>query len=100
MTNILTKSLALILLVTVTVIECQVTLNRNQLATWLPSYSNEITLSLESRNIFLIDINTFSGLSNLKNLYLFYNLLTNIDSATFSGLSNLQYLNLHYNLLH
>ncbi len=71
MANILIKGLTLILIVTVTVIECQVTLNRNQLASWIPSYSNEITLSLESRNISLIDINTFSGLSNLKNLNLY-----------------------------
>ena len=77
MANIFIKGLTLIILfVTVTVIECQVILTRNQLATWIPSYLTATSIDLVRRNISLI------------------------DSATFSGLSNLQYLNLHYNLLH
>ncbi len=52
MANILNKGLALILLfVTVTVIECLVILNRNQLATWLPSYSTATSIDLSRRNI-------------------------------------------------
>ena len=66
MTNILIKSLALILLVAVTVIECQVILNRNQLATWIPSYLTSTSIDLSRRNISLIDTATFSELSNLQ----------------------------------
>ena len=93
MANILNKGLALILLyVTVSVIECQVTLNRNQLATWIPSYLTATSISLTYKNISLIDSATFSGLSNLQYLYLNDNLLTNLDSNTFSGLTNLNHL--------
>ena len=67
MANILNKGLTLILLfVTVTVIECQVTLNRNQLATWIPSYLTATSITLTHRNISLIDTATFSELSNLQ----------------------------------
>jgi Leucine-rich repeat (LRR) protein len=92
MANMLIKSLALILLVTVTVIECQVILNKNILATWIPSYFTTVSFYLVSRDLSLIDSATFSGLSNLKNLYLDRNKLTHLDPATFSGLSNLQHL--------
>ena len=66
MANILIKSLALILLVAVTVIECQVILNRNLLASWIPSYLTATTIDLTRRNISLIDTATFSELSNLQ----------------------------------
>ncbi len=98
MANILIKGLTLIiLLVTVTVIECQVILNRNQLATWIPSYLTATTMDLTFKKISLIDTATFSGLSILQALYLHYNLLTNIDSNTFSGLTNLYFLRLAWN---
>jgi Leucine-rich repeat (LRR) protein len=95
----LIKSLALILLVTVTVIESQVTLNRNQLASWIPSYLTTVSVYLVSRDVSLIDSATFSGLSNLKNIYLDRNKLTRLDPTTFSGLSNLQHLYLTSNSL-
>ncbi len=99
MANIFVKVLALILLVTATVIECQVILNRNQLATWLPSYLTATSIDLVRRSISLVDSATFSGLSNLQIIYLQYNLLTNIDSNTFSGLTNLNTLDLGANKL-
>jgi hypothetical protein len=77
MANILVKGLTLILFVTVTVIECQVILNRNQLATWIPSYLTATSMNLTYRSISLIDSFTFSGLSNLQHLYLHSNSLTN-----------------------
>jgi Leucine-rich repeat (LRR) protein len=99
MANILFKSLTLILFVTVTIIECQVILNRNQLASWIPSYLTDTTISLKFRNISLVDSATFSGLPYLRNLYLNPNSLTQIDSNTFSGLTNLLGLDLGANKL-
>jgi Leucine-rich repeat (LRR) protein len=99
MANVLNKCLTLILLVSVTAIECQVVLNRNQLATWIPSYLTDTSMNLNSRSISLIDTATFSGLSNLKNLYLDRNKLTHLDPDTFSSLSNLQHLYLKFNSL-
>ncbi len=66
MENIFIKGLALILLfVTVTVIEFQVILNRNQLETWIPSYLTDILIILPSKNISLIDTDLFFGLTKL-----------------------------------
>jgi hypothetical protein len=64
--NIL-KSLVLVVSITID-IECQVLLNRDQLAAWYPSYSTAVTIDVHDRSISLIDVGTFSGLSKLGSL--------------------------------
>ena len=51
------------------VIECQIVLNRNQLAAWEPYYLTTTRMVLDGKNISSIDPATFSGLSHYKVLF-------------------------------
>ena len=59
--------------------ECQVILNRAQLATWIPSYATEAHIYLSKRNIQSIEASTFLNLKSLNYLYLSNNQLNCLD---------------------
>ncbi len=77
----------------------ELTLNRNQLATWIPTYATEKIINLSKRSIALVDTRTFMGLSHITNLSLNINSIKSIDSFVFNDLKDLIDLNLSQNLL-
>ena len=82
-------------------IDCQVILNRAQLAAWYPLYSTAPNIYLGNRNIKSIEASTFSNLKSLTGLYLSGNKLSSLHPTTFNSLTNLEYFNLdENNLLH
>ena len=50
-------------------IECQIFVNRAQLAAWIPTYATETTINLNNKDIFLIDSRTFSNLNQLYRIH-------------------------------
>jgi Leucine-rich repeat (LRR) protein len=80
-------------------IDCQVVLNREQLAEWYPSYATQNFLGLGYRNIQSIEVGTFSNLTSLNVLYLNENQLSCLNPTTFNSLTNLQVLWLSGNKL-
>ena len=71
-------------------IECQVVLNRTQLAAWVPSYATDLYIGLSSRNIQSIEVGNFSNLNSLTGLFISFNELSSLDETTFNSLTNLQ----------
>ena len=69
-----------------------VVLDRNQLASWYPNYLTDTLFYLAGGQITSISTGTFTGLSELQELDLYYNQLTSLDASIFNGLSQLQYL--------
>ena len=56
-----------IALVSSFIIECQVILNRAQLAAWIPSYATNTKIKLDSRGIQSIEATTFSKSNCARN---------------------------------
>jgi Leucine-rich repeat (LRR) protein len=83
----------------VSFIECQVVLNRAQLADWLPSYATDTYIGLSYRDIQSIEAYTFSNLNDLITLELRDNQLSSLEPETFNSLTNLQRLFLNSNSL-
>ena len=81
-----------IIIFLVSFIECQVILNRPQLAAWIPSYATATNISLGSRNISSIEASTFSYLNSLVKLDINKNQLSSLNTTTFNSLTNLEYL--------
>jgi Leucine-rich repeat (LRR) protein len=75
------------------------TLNRNLLASWVPTFTNAANIDLSNRNIATADSRTFSSLSFLTCLSLARNRLKSLDSYLFNDLINLKSLNLNVNSL-
>ena len=74
-------------------------LNRNQLASWIPTFASETSLDLSNRYIGSADSRTFSSLSSVTCLSFAHNKLKQIDSYLFNDLVNLRTLNLNVNSL-
>ena len=79
-------------------IECQVVLNRAQLAEWYPSYATATYIYLSNRNIQSIEASTFSNLNILTRLYLSGNQLSSLKPSTLDSLMNLKELLLEKNV--
>jgi len=77
-----------------------VVLNRDELPALAgPNFATTLSLNFSSQNIYYIDSLTFSGLTNLNDLFLSYNKISSIASRTFSDLVNLKRLDLGGNAL-
>jgi Leucine-rich repeat (LRR) protein len=83
----------------VSFIECQVVLNRAQLAVWIPSFATDAYIGLSNRNIQSIEANTFSNLNDLVTLELRDNQLSSLEHGTFDSMTNLKRLFLNSNNL-
>jgi len=95
------KCMYIVLLVKINLSQVNgVTLNRQQLKIWNPSFDTDTTLLLNTRQITLILDDTFVDLMQLKELVLLKNQLTLLNSThLFSSLINLTKLDLGSNLL-
>ena len=75
----------------------EATLNRNLLATLIPSFATQTNIDLSKQSISFVDTRTFMQLSHIAKLSLSNNYLIKIDSFIFNDLINLIDLNLNGN---
>jgi Leucine-rich repeat (LRR) protein len=99
--SIILKCMYIVLLIEIMVSQVNgVTLNRQQLKVWNPSFITDTTILLNTRQITLILDDTFVDLIQLKELVLLKNQLTLLNSThLFSSLINLTKLDLGSNLI-
>ena len=74
-----------------------VVLNRALLQQWLGDSINNRMLNLNQKNIKDIDPNTFTGLTNVEELYMANNQLKSVEAYMFKELKNLKTLVLEFN---
>jgi Leucine-rich repeat (LRR) protein len=99
--SIILKCMYIVLLIEIMVSQVNgVTLNKQQLKVWNPSFITDTTILLNTRQITLILDDTFVDLIQLKELVLLKNQLTLLNSThLFSSLINLTKLDLGSNLI-